>query len=150
MRKAKAKHSPKYTGEAIRTLATLSEEFNMAAKLAKGLSQPSRPVVSSVPAVRTNYFASARDWIVATAKHMKYSGEIHEDMTKIKFAKKLATRMAEAEAAAASRADIPSLGDKDASAKPARTGRSMPRAVGYRHIMNNLQAWGLWPISAIE
>jgi len=34
--------------------------------------------------------------------------------------------------------------------KISKTGMSMPRPVGFRHISNNLRKWGLWPISDIE
>jgi hypothetical protein len=146
--KAKKKNTPKYTDEAMRNLAALSEHFSLPHRLLKGFSQPSRPVVSSAPVTTTDdFFGSARDWIVAEARRMKAGGEIHEGIIKTHFAKKLATSMDKA--AEASKASW-SLDDKAATVKVARTGRPTPRAVGHRYIRHKLPAWGLWPISSIK
>jgi hypothetical protein len=127
--KAKKPTPPKYTPEAIRALAKLTEHFSMTHQLLKGLGQPSRPMPMPMPApvTTTSGFSGARGWIVAEAKHMKYCDEIREGMTKTNFAKDLARRMGTAFA----------------------SGRA-PRPVGYLHIKNKLFAWGLWPISSIE
>ena len=70
---------------------------------------------------------STKAWITAKVKDMKAEGEIPDGITKTKFAQLLEGQIK----AAARRGD---------AVKP----------VGYRHIANSLELWGLWPISSIK
>ena len=70
--------------------------------------------------------AGAKAWITAEAKRMKTAGEIPSGIIKTKFAQLLEGQIK----AAARRGEV---------TKP----------VGYRHIVNKLEDWGLWPISSI-
>ncbi len=66
-------------------------------------------------------------WIAGEAHRLKVAGKIREGMRITDLARLLEKRMSDA----------------------ADTDKSL-RKVGWRHIKNNLPAWGLWPISLIN
>jgi hypothetical protein len=69
----------------------------------------------------------SKTWITCEAKRLKARDEVPAGISITDFARKLAERMRAA----------------------AETDHSI-RPVGWKHIKNNLQRWGLWPISAIR
>lgn len=85
----------------------------------------------SVPAVQkpTARQVAAIEWITREARRLKRTDKIPAGIKMTPFAKMLATNLEEA----------------------ARTDRSISiKPVGWRHILNKLKKWGLWPIDAIE
>lgn len=68
----------------------------------------------------------AKTWVTATAKQMKANGEIREGINKTDFAKELARRMALA-------------ATSDPTVRPSR----------FESIRNELENWGLWPVTLI-
>jgi hypothetical protein len=137
MAKAKKKHTPKYTDEAVRALGRMSDSFNPIHHLLSALSQPGvlasltpSPAPAQAPAApaaptpaTTINTLSTRAWVAAEIERMKHAGEIHHSTPKAKVAQKLAERMI-----------------------PAAAARNVKRAVDSRYIERRLKTWKLWPI----
>jgi hypothetical protein len=72
---------------------------------------------------------ATKEWVIAEAERLKRLDKIPDGIGKTAFAKQLANNLA----------------------AEARTNRSISvRVVGWKYLRNYLQAWGLWPISAIQ